>query len=90
MRSLQSQANQLIGQTSGNVQKSIEKFAENLRYSDPVSSEETAQAEADLLALVNDLQTAVVEADEASALTLCRKAEAVLAERNRLCKLGKK
>lgn len=40
--------------------------------------------------MVSDLQNAVVEGDEASTLTLCRKAGAVLVERNRLCKLGKK
>lgn len=89
MRALQSQVNQLVGQTSGDAKKAIEKYAEELRYSDPVSGEETRQAEADLQALVNEIQAAVVESDDISALTLCRKAEAVLAERNRLCRLGK-
>lgn len=89
MRSLQSQANQLVGQASGEAKKALQKFAENLRYSDPVSSEMSRDAEIDLMALVNDLQAVVVDGDETSVITLCRKAEAVLAERNRLCKLGK-
>lgn len=90
MRSLQSQANQLTGQTSGEAQKALQKFAEALRYSDPVSCEESRNAELELSALVSDLQNAVVDGDEASVLALCRKAGAVLAERNRLCKLGKR
>lgn len=89
MRSLQSQANQLVGQANGEAKKSLQKLAENLRYSDPVSSEMSRDAEIDLMALLTDLQAAVVDNDEVSVIALCRKAEAVLTERNRLCKLGK-
>lgn len=89
MRALQSQVNQLASQAAGEAQKALQKFAEDLRYSDPVSCAMSHDAELELSALVSDLQNAVVEGDEASTLTLCRKAGAVLAERNRLCKLGK-
>lgn len=89
MRALQSQANQLVGQANGEAKKSLQKFDENLCYSDPVSSAMSREAEIDLMALVNDLQSAVVDNDGAAVTTLCHKAEAVLAERNRLCKLGK-
>ena len=40
-------------------------------------------------ALVDELQSAVLEKDNAAAQTLCAKVEATLAGRNRMCKLNK-
>ena len=71
------------------AKKAVSAFAEELRFSDPVSSEAVADAEAQLSACIDDLQQAVVNGNEADILSLCRKASAALAERNRLCKLNK-
>ena len=86
MRGLQSKVNQMAAQTEV---PEVRKFAENLRYSDPVSSEALAEIERDLAAAVDELQAAIVDGDRDAVPTLCRKADNVLSERNRLCRLNK-
>jgi hypothetical protein len=90
LRALQSKANALVNQApDGESTAALTGLADALRYSDPVSSEATGQLEADLAATVDELQQAVVEGDQPAIQALCRKATAVLAERNRVCKLNK-
>ncbi len=90
MRSLQSKVNQMAAQCdNADAAAEVRKFAEELRYSDPVSGDALAEIEADLSAAVDELQSAVVDGDSNVIRLLCRKASAVLAERNRLCKLNK-
>ena len=67
----------------------LKKLAEELRYSDPVSSAALTEIERDLSAAVEELQAAVIDADTSAVKHLCRKASALLAERSRLCKLNK-
>ena len=86
MRSLQSKVNQMATQSED---AAIKALAEEFRYSDPVSSDAIADAETDLAAAVDELQTAYVDGDSEAVVKLCRKASALLAERNRLCKLNK-
>lgn len=86
MRSLQSKINQIAAQSED---KGIKALAEEFRYSDPVSSDALAEIERDLVAVVDELQAAVVDGDGEATDKLCRKAAATLAERNRLCKLNK-
>ena len=64
-------------------------LAEDLGYSDPVGSAALEETERDLSALVDELQSAVADGDSEATRQLCRRASAVLAERNRLCKLSK-
>lgn len=87
MRGLQSKVNQMANNSDG---IEIKKLAEEFRYSDPVSSDALAEAEADLVSVIDELQSAFVEGDDASVEPLCRKASVLLAERNRLCKLYKR
>ena len=86
MRTLQSKISQIASQTDDAAMKAL---AEEFRYSDPVSSDAIADAEADLAAAVDQLQAAFVDGDNEAMAQLCRKATALLAERNRLCKLNK-
>jgi hypothetical protein len=86
MRSLQSKISQIASQSDDVATKAL---AEEFRYSDPVSSEAIADAEADLAAAVDQLQAAYVDGDTNAVAQLCRNASALLAERNRLCKLNK-
>ena len=86
MRSLQSKISQLASQTDN---AGIKALAEEFRYSDPVSNDAIADAEADLAAAVDQLQAAFVDGDNEAMAQLCRKTAALLAERNRLCKLNK-
>lgn len=90
MRALQSRVNQMVGQCDApDAAAAVKKLAEELRYSDPVSSDVLQAAEQDLAAAIQLLQSAVVEGDSAAVPRLCRSASAILAERNRLCKLNK-
>lgn len=90
MRSLQSKLNQMAAQCDNpDAASAVKKFAEELRYSDPVSSDALADIERDLTAAVEELQSAIVDGDSAATKQLCRKASGILAERNRLCKLNK-
>lgn len=86
MRSLQSKANQMAAQCS---LPEVRQFCENIRYSDPVSSEALAEIERDLSAAVDDLQAAIVDGDNGVISQLARKADTLLSERNRVCKLNK-
>ena len=86
MRGLQSKVHQMAAQFDNTAIKSL---AEEFRYSDPVSNDSIADVEADLAAVVDELQAAVVDEDAAAVAKLCRRASATLAERNRLCKLHK-
>lgn len=90
MRALQSRVGQLSAQCENpDASRAVKSFAEELRFSDPVSGKESEEAEADLSALIDDLQQAVADSDAAGIISLCHRASGVLAERNRLCKLGK-
>lgn len=88
MRTLQSQVSQLDC-TDPEAAAAVKKFAEELRYSDPVSSPALEEAERDLSAAVANLQSAVMDNDSAAVKQLCRTASRLLTERNRLCKLNK-
>lgn len=86
MRTLQSKISQIASQTDD---AAIKALAEEFRYSDPVSNDAIADAEADLAAAVDQLQAAFVDGDNEAMAQLCRKTTALLSERNRLCKLNK-
>ncbi|MBQ9148562.1 MAG: hypothetical protein IJX69_03235 [Oscillospiraceae bacterium] len=90
MRAIQSKAHQMAAFCADpDAAAAVEKFAEELRFSDPVSAPALAEVERDLAAAVNELQQAVADSDWGAVRQLCRKATAILAERNRLCKLNK-
>ena len=86
MRALQSKVSQIASQTDD---AAIKALAEEFLYSDPVSNDAIADAEADLAAAVDQLQAAFIDGDNEAAAQMCRKATALLSERNRLCKLNK-
>ena len=90
MRAMQSRANALVSQCEEpELKTQLQKLAEDFRYSDPVSGDATADAEASLSACLDEVQRCLLDGDTNSASILCRRAAAALAERNRLCKLNK-
>ena len=90
MRKLQSLGSTMLRHCEDEqLKKEIQKLSDSLRYSDPVSSEALDGIENDLTACMQDLQAAVVDADKAAAIQLCNRAQNLLTERNRLCKLNK-
>lgn len=86
MRELQSKVNQMAAQCS---LPEVKQFCENVRYSDPVSSEALAEIDLDLSAAVDNLQSAIIDGDNIAIRQLAQKADNILSERNRLCKLNK-
>lgn len=90
MRELQSRAYAMLGQAKDSrLCAELKEFADNLRYSDPVSNDMTRELETSLSACIDDMEKALVDGDDACTIELCHKAEAALTERNRLCRLNK-
>ena len=90
MRAIQSKMGRLASQCQDPAAAAaVEALAEEIRYSDPVSNESLAEAEADLSAAVDELVDAVVNGEAELIQQLCRRANVLLEERNRLCKLNK-
>ena len=90
MRTIQSRMGRLAAQCQDPAAAAaVEALAEEIRYSDPVSNESLADAEADLSAAVDELVDAVVNGEAELIQQLCRRTMALLNERNRLCKLNK-
>lgn len=90
MRAMQSKGRLLVGQCEDAAMKQqLNRLAEALQYSDPVTVEATAAMEHELAELMEELQKAVVEQEFSAAAVLCQKSMDMLAERNRLCKLNK-
>ena len=90
MRALQSKSALIAAQCDdAEAKKVLTKLADSFRFSDPVSSETLEDAEASLKAMLDELQSAVLEKDYAAAKTLSAKVEAALADRNHLCRLSK-
>lgn len=90
IRALRSLGNSLVAQCADDeAKKELKKLSDMLNYCDPVSNDATVAAETELKAVMEELQRAMVDNDDTSVVPLCKKAEAILAERNRLCKLNK-
>lgn len=90
MRGLQSLSKAIVGLSSDEgLTKELQKVADEFQYSDPVSHDSTLSLEAELDSQLREIQAAVVEGDVEGAKKLCRSVLVSLAERNRVCKLGK-
>jgi hypothetical protein len=90
MRTLQSKAAAIASQCEDASLKNIlTALSDKFRFSDPVSSAATEEAETGLAALMEELQAAVLDNDSEAAAALAKRLEAALSERNRLCMLGK-
>ena len=90
MRELQSLAASMLAQcTDEDMRQTIKKIADELRFSDPVSSEATAELEEDMRSQMKDIQQAIVDVDEEGVKSLCAKLLGSLTERNRICSISK-
>jgi hypothetical protein len=91
MQNLISQAKSLVGLCENvAMTEAVQELSNSFRYSDPVSSPALKDIEQELTVALEELQRAVVSGDVEGTLSLCKRTENTLAERNRLCKLGKK
>ncbi len=90
MRELQSLADALANQGGdAELKKALRGLADEFRYSDPLTSAQTEDLEAELRSRIGDLQQAVTDGDAEGAKALCGKLLECLRERNRVCKLNK-
>lgn len=90
MRELQSLTASLPGLCQDtDLKKTLQNLAEDFKYSDPVSKEETKEMETELKFLISEIQRALVDGDVKAAEGFCVRVKSALAERNRVCKLGK-
>lgn len=90
MRELQSISATLVGQCNNEeMKKSLQKLADEFRYSDPLTSEKTEELEVDMQSRIGDLQQAITDGDVEGAQTLCEKLLECLRERNRICAVNK-
>lgn len=90
MRELQSLTASLVNQTDdAELKKSLQKVADEFRYSDPLTSDKTSALEENMHSQIGDLQQALVDGDVDGAKTLCTKLLDCLRERNRICSINK-
>ena len=90
MRDLQSKAAHIAASCPDpEAAAAVRRVAEELRYSDPVSAPALADIEQSLTMAVSLLQSAVYSGDRDAIRRQCASTSAILAERNRLCKLYK-
>lgn len=90
MRALQSMASALVGQCGNNeLKKTIQNIADEFKYSDPVSNDQTRDLERELQNQLQEIQKTLFDEDVKSAKVLCTKVIDNLAERNRICALNK-
>ncbi|MCQ2422998.1 MAG: hypothetical protein MJ064_08460 [Lachnospiraceae bacterium] len=67
----------------------LENLAEELRYSDPVTCEASADLEQNMSEIAKNIQKAVLESKVEDIGDFCKKMKGLLAERNRVCKVSK-
>lgn len=90
MRALQSLTASLPGLCkTEDVRMAMKNLADDFHDSDPVSSDATLEQEQELKFMVNEIQRALVDGDEKSAMSFCTRVKNALVERNRVCKLNK-
>ena len=90
MRRLQSLSASLVGLCQDeNAKKTLQDIADEFKYSDPVSSEQTKEMEEDMKIQLEELQSAVLEGDVSNVPILCAKLKNRLIERNHLCATSK-
>ena len=91
MRNLQARISSLSEMCENEeTKKAVDKLAEEIKYSDPVSKEVTKELEMELYELVNSLRQAIIDSNDGEAGKLCKNTLAVLSERNNICKTNKK
>lgn len=90
MQQLQAFADQLAEETENQkLLPKLRQLSKEMRFSDPVSSAATAQAEAALQQKMEILKAALDEKDEQQAEAICTEVMHMLSERNRICRLNK-
>lgn len=90
MMSLRTRSSQLVNRTNDPaLKKELERLAENIRYSDPVSSAVITGEEQRLVSALTQLESAVINSDS-RAIEMCKNVQIALDDRNAACKMNKR
>lgn len=90
MREFQSKGKVIVGLNQmPQMSKMLEKLSDDLRFSDPTSSEALTAIENELETCLEQLQAAVADQNAQKAEDLCQQAERILVQCNQLCKQSK-
>lgn len=82
---------EMVAQNANDIttKEAFTKLAEQIKYSDPMSSEELTIIESELKTCIQSALEAVKRNDYEESMQCCRQAELLLAERNEKCKIYK-
>ena len=90
MRNMQATTAMLANQcTNEDMKKELEKLAEEFRFSDPVSNDQTAEIETQIAKMLTDLKAMLNDGQIEAVITLAVSISNTLKERNFLCKTTK-
>ena len=90
MKELQMQLGLLISQCEeGKIRELLRKLSEEIRYSNPVSREGSADIEEEIAALFTEMEKTALAEDIDNTAGLCDRMTGLLRERDRICKYGK-
>ncbi len=89
LRSIQSDVEGFaLGAGSETMKRALKELSEDIRYSDPMSADGLVSLENRIMGKIDEIG-ALVNTDEEAARALCAETRALIAERNRKCKMLK-
>lgn len=87
MEELQSRVHLLISRCGeGQIRELLQKLAEEIRYSNPVSGEDSEEIEEEIAVLFGEVEEAALDGDLENTAELCDQIKGLLKERDRICK----
>lgn len=87
MEELRSRVQLLISRCGeGQIRELLQKLAEEIRYSNPVSEENSEEIEEEIAVLFGEAEAAALEGDVENTEELCTQIKGLLTERDRICK----
>ena len=91
MKMLRIKADMLVQKCEDSELKELcKKFAEEVKYSDPMSNEALYEIEQELKVVVSECDNMIMNQNYEAASALCKRAHNLLLERNKICKATKK
>ena len=90
MREMQTRINLLIDQCEERpIKDMLQKTAEEIRYSNPVSRDISEEIENEIAVLYTEIETVALDGDIESTAKFCDRMKELLRERDKICKYGK-
>lgn len=87
MEELQEQIRRLIAQCDeGKLEEILQRLAEEVRYSNPVSNDSSEEIEEEITVLFSEIEERILDDDLENVEALCYRMRGLLRERDRICK----